>query len=139
MFTVPLAFSGASIGLGLTGRSFNIATFIGVIMLGGIVVNNAIILVDFINQLRIGGAKIEDAIKQAVPVRLKAIFMTTATTVLGMFPLALGIGEGSEVQAPFATVVIFGLLFSTFLTLLFIPVVYSLFDDVRRKFKWKTS
>ncbi len=133
MFTVPLAFSGAAIGLGITGRTFNVATFIGVIMLGGIVVNNAIILIDYINQLRQGGTKRDEALKQAVAVRLRPIFMTTMTTVLGMFPLALGIGEGSEIQAPFATVVIFGLLFSTILTLILVPVIYSFFDDVRMK------
>jgi hydrophobic/amphiphilic exporter-1 (mainly G- bacteria), HAE1 family len=139
MFSVPLSFSGAAIGLGITGRTFNVATFIGIIMLGGIVVNNAIILVDYINQLVNRGMDRDEAITTSVSIRLRPILMTTMTTVLGMFPLALGIGEGAEIQAPFATVVIFGLLFSTLLTLLLVPVIYSLFDDVRRKFKWKTS
>lgn len=138
MFAVPLAFSGAALGLGITGRSFNVATFIGIIMLGGIVVNNAIILVDYINQLRRGGVARTDAITRSVSVRLRPIFMTTLTTVLGMFPLALGIGEGSEVQAPFATVIIFGLLFSTLLTLILVPVIYALLDDWRQKI-WKIS
>jgi HAE1 family hydrophobic/amphiphilic exporter-1 len=139
MFSVPLSFSGAAIGLGITGRTFNVATFIGIIMLGGIVVNNAIILVDYINQLIKRGMDRDEAIVTSVSIRLRPIFMTTLTTILGMFPLALGVGEGSEIQAPFATVVIFGLIFSTLLTLLLVPVIYSLFDDIRRRLQWKTS
>lgn len=135
MFSVPLAFSGAAIGLALTGRTFNVASFIGVIMLAGIVVNNAILLIDYINQLRQDGMERNEAVIKAGPTRLRPILMTTLTTVLGMIPLALGIGEGAEIQAPLATVVIFGLTMSTMLTLLIVPVVYTLFDDLHSRFK----
>ena len=101
---------------------------IGAILLAGIVVNNAIILVDYTNQLRRSGlAKIE-ALKQAGQVRLRPILMTTATTVLGLLPMAIGLGEGSELRTPMALTVIGGLLTSTLLTLLVIPAVYALVD-----------
>ena len=129
MFAVPLAFSGAAIGLALTGRTLNVASFIGIIMLSGIVVNNAIILINYINQLVKSGLDRNEAITTAGPIRLRPILMTTLTTVLAMIPLSIGAGEGSEVEAPLATVVIFGLSFSTMLTLLVIPVIYTLFDD----------
>lgn len=130
MFSVPLAFSGAVLGLAVTGRTLNVASFIGIIMLAGIVVNNAILLIDYINQLRNRGMERNEAVVKAGPTRLRPILMTTLTTVLGMIPLALGIGEGAEMQAPLATVVIFGLTLSTMLTLLVIPVIYTLFDDI---------
>jgi len=129
MFTIPTAVIGVVLALALTGRTFGITAFLGVIMLAGIVVNNAIILVDFINTLRKQGMSREEAIKTAGPIRLRPILMTTLTTALGLFPLSLGLGEGSEAQAPLATVVIGGLLFSTFLTLVLIPVVYTLIED----------
>src|SRR5690606_12322657 len=109
MFSVPLAFSGAVLGLFITGRTLNVAPFIGVIMLAGIVVNNAILLVDYINNLRESGMERDEAILKAGPTRLRPILMTTLTTILGLVPLALGIGEGAEIQAPLATVVMFGL------------------------------
>ncbi|KAB3535772.1 efflux RND transporter permease subunit [Alkaliphilus pronyensis] len=129
MFTVPLAFIGISIALVLSGKAFSVPAFTGVIMLAGIVVNNAIVLVDYINVLRKKGMERTEAIYKAGPVRLRPILMTTLTTVLGLIPLALGIGEGAELQAPMAITVIGGLAFSTLLTLLFIPVLYTLFDD----------
>lgn len=137
MFSVPLAFSGAVLGLFITGRTLNVASFIGVIMLAGIVVNNAILLVDYINNLRESGMERDEAILKAGPTRLRPILMTTLTTILGLVPLALGIGEGAEIQAPLATVVMFGLALSTLLTLLIIPVIYTLFDDLARKVKGK--
>jgi HAE1 family hydrophobic/amphiphilic exporter-1 len=137
MFAVPLAFSGAAIGLGVTGRTLNVASFIGVIMLSGIVVNNAILLIDYINQLRQSGMERDEAVIKAGPTRLRPILMTTLTTVLAMIPLGLGIGEGAEMQAPLATVIIFGLSFSTILTLLIIPVIYTLFDDAVRRINGK--
>ncbi|MFZ5987791.1 MAG: efflux RND transporter permease subunit [Bacillota bacterium] len=139
MFSVPLAFSGAALGLAVTGRTLNVASFIGVIMLSGIVVNNAILLIDYINQLRSSGVDRDEAVIKAGPTRLRPILMTTLTTVLGMIPLALGIGEGAEMQAPLATVVIFGLTLSTMLTLLVIPVIYTLFDDIYMKLKGKAK
>ncbi|MCT4565676.1 MAG: efflux RND transporter permease subunit [Maledivibacter sp.] len=144
MFSVPLAVSGGMFGLFITGRSLSVPGFIGVIMLAGIVVNNAIVLVDYINTRRESGENRKEAIINAGPVRLRPILMTTLTTVLGLFPLALGIGEGAETQAPMATVVIGGLLLSTLLTLVFIPVLYTIFDDfngfLRKKiFKKKSA
>ncbi|GAW29482.1 efflux RND transporter permease subunit [Carboxydocella sp. ULO1] len=131
MFSLPTTFIGVVAGLALTGRAFSVNAFIGVIMLVGIVVSNAIVLVDYINILRERGKDRWTAILEAGHTRLRPILMTTLTTVLGMIPLALGIGEGAEAEAPLATVVVGGLTTSTILTLVFVPVVYTLFDDVR--------
>ena len=125
---VPLAGAGSILGLYLTGTELSVIVFIGLIMLAGIVVNNAIVLVDRINQLRSAGLARYDAIKQAAQQRLRPILMTMLTTVLGLLPLALGLGEGAEIRAPMAISVIAGLLFSTLLTLLFIPALYLLVD-----------
>ncbi|MBF8983555.1 efflux RND transporter permease subunit [Lutibacter sp. B2] len=130
MLSVPFAISGGFIGLFITGRSLSVPGFIGIIMLSGIVVNNAIVLVDYINQLREKGIERKEAIIKAGLSRFRPILMTTLTTVLGLLPLALGIGEGAQTQAPMATVVVGGLLLSTLLTLVFIPVVYTIFDDI---------
>ncbi|HNR05049.1 MAG TPA: efflux RND transporter permease subunit [Bacillota bacterium] len=135
MFSLPLAFTGSVLGLVLTGRALSVPAFIGVIMLAGIVVNNAIVLVDYINTLRGRGMDRLEAILKAGPTRLRPILMTTLTTILGLIPLALGIGEGAEAQAPMATVVIGGLTTSTVLTLVIIPVIYTLFDDVSVKLR----
>jgi len=108
-----------------------VVVFIGVIMLAGIVVNNAIVLVTRINQLRDQGMPREAAIVEGGRARLRPIVMTTLTTVLGLLPLALGLGEGAEMRAPMAIAVIGGLLLSTALTLVVIPVVYSLLDRRR--------
>lgn len=130
MLTVPFALSGAFMGLFISQRALSVPAFIGIIMLAGIVVNNAIVLVDFINQRLESGMKIEEAIINAGETRLRPILMTTLTTVLGLIPLALGIGEGAQTQAPLATVVIGGLSLSTVLTLVFIPVVYMIFYNM---------
>jgi HAE1 family hydrophobic/amphiphilic exporter-1 len=129
MFTIPLTFIGVSMGLGLTGRPLSVPAFLGIIMLAGIVVNNGIVLVDYINTLRKRGLSRDEAILKAGPTRLRPILMTTTTTVLGLLPIALGIGDGAEVQAPMATVVTTGLTTSTLLTLIVIPVLYSIFDE----------
>ncbi len=139
MFSMPLALVGAVFGLFITGRTFNVPAFIGIIMLAGIVVNNAIVMVDYINRLRRNGRERKEAILEAGPVRLRPILMTALTTVLAMVPLAVGIGEGSEAQAPMATVVVGGLLVSTFLTLVVIPVMYTLIDDFGSWVKRKIS
>ncbi len=128
LFTIPLALVGAVLALFITGTTINIVAFIGVIMLAGIVVNNAIVLVDLINQLRAGGMRRHDAILEAGRARLRPILMTSLTTALGLLPMAMGFGEGSEVRTPMAITVIGGLIVSTALTLLVIPVVYSLLD-----------
>lgn len=101
-------------------------------MLAGIVVNNAIVLIDRINQLRETGTEKLTAIREAAHSRLRPILMTTLTTTLGLLPMAIGLGEGSEIRTPMAITVIFGLLYATLLTLFLIPILYSLFD--RKKF-----
>ncbi|WP_127347855.1 efflux RND transporter permease subunit [Pseudidiomarina mangrovi] len=128
LLSVPLAGAGSILGLYLMGTELSIIVFIGLIMLAGIVVNNAIVLVDRINQLRTAGLDRVAAVRDAAQQRLRPILMTMLTTVLGLMPLALGLGEGAEIRAPMAISVIAGLLFSTLLTLLFIPCLYALVD-----------
>jgi HAE1 family hydrophobic/amphiphilic exporter-1 len=128
LFSIPLGLIGVVYGLYLLGTPLSIVVFIGAIMLAGIMVNNAIVLVDYVNLLRRRGVAREEAIVQAGQVRLRPILMTTLTTVLGLMPMALGFGEGAEIRVPMAVTVIAGLLCSTFLTLLVIPVVYTLMD-----------
>ncbi len=129
MFSVPLAIIGVVLMLFFTDTTFNIQSFIGCIMLGGIVVNNAIVLVDHINLLRRrDGMGLYAAIEEAGRRRLRPILMTALTTILGLLPLALGLGEGGEAQAPLARAVIGGLCSSALITLLLVPVVYSLFE-----------
>lgn len=128
LFTIPLALVGAVLALFITGTTINIVAFIGVIMLAGIVVNNAIVLVDLINQLRAQGKERFEAILEGGTARLRPILMTSLTTTLGLLPMAMGFGEGSEVRTPMAITVIGGLTVSTLLTLVVIPVVYSLMD-----------
>ena len=128
LFSVPLALVGAVWALFITGSTISVVVFIGLIMLAGIVVNNAIVLIDKINLLREQGMEKYQAVKEAANARLRPIVMTTLTTTLGMLPLALGLGEGAEIRAPMAITVIGGLLVSTLLTLVVIPVLYTLFD-----------
>ncbi len=137
MFTVPLAVIGVIFGLYITNTTISVPALIGIITLTGIVVNNAIVLVDYINRLRDEGKTKIESILEAGPIRLRPIMMTALTTVLALVPLGLGIGEGSELEQPLAIVVISGLLFSTFLTLYVIPVFYSLFTDISDKIKEK--
>ena len=125
LFTVPLAGAGAVLGLWLTGTRVSVIVFIGLIMLAGIVVNNAIVLIDRINQLRDEGQPIDQAIVEACATRLRPVLMTTLTTVLGLLPMMFG-GDGAEIRAPMAITVIFGLSCATLLTLLFIPVIYRM-------------
>lgn len=129
MFSVPLAFVGAIGALVISGRNMDISGMIGVILLVGIVVNNAIVLIDYINHLRREGHSLYEALKIAGPTRLRPVLMTTLTTLLGLLPLALGLSQGSDLQAPMATVVIGGLSLSTALTLIVVPVIYSLIED----------
>lgn len=129
LFSVPLAGIGSIYGLFITNTNISVIVFIGLIMLAGIVVNNAIVLVDRINQLRGEGVDKLAAIKNAAHSRLRPIIMTTLTTILGLLPMAIGIGEGAELRAPMAITVISGLLCSTFLTLIVLPVLYQIFDN----------
>ncbi|MFD2168756.1 efflux RND transporter permease subunit [Tumebacillus lipolyticus] len=128
MFSVPVTSVGVVFGLLVTGRSLGVGAYIGLIVLVGIVVNNAIILIDYINRLRRRGLDRFQAVLRAAPVRLRPILMTAGATVLGVLPATLGFGEGAEIQAPLATVILFGLTFSTLITLVLIPVVYLALD-----------
>jgi hydrophobic/amphiphilic exporter-1 (mainly G- bacteria), HAE1 family len=125
MITVPLALMGAVYGLKLTGTPLSVIAVIGAIMLAGIVVNNGIVLVDRINQLR-RKQGLYESVLQAGQERFRPIIMTTSTTVLGLLPMALGLGEGAELRAPLAITVISGLLLATLLTLVVVPVIYTL-------------
>ena len=130
LFSIPLAFVGIVLMLVLTETNFNIQGFLGVIVLVGIVVNNAIVLLDYTNLLRRENHyPLREAVITAGTRRLRPILMTTVTTVLGLAPMALGIGEGGELQAPMARVVIGGLTTSTLITLVFIPVIYMALEE----------
>lgn len=133
MFSLPPTFIGAALGLVLTHRSLNVDSAIGVIMVMGLVANNAIVLVDYANRLRRGGSNLRDALMEAGPVRLRPILMSTATTVLAMLPLVIGYGKGAETLASMATVIAFGLTFSTMVTLLLVPAVYLAISGKRDK------
>jgi HAE1 family hydrophobic/amphiphilic exporter-1 len=128
MFTLPLAVVGVVLTLVLTRGAISVMVLIGVLVLSGIVVKNAIILVDYTNRLRAQGRSKRDALVEAGAIRLRPILMTTLTTVLGLLPMSLGIGEGSEVGAPLALTIMGGLSFATLLTLVVIPVVYATLD-----------
>jgi HAE1 family hydrophobic/amphiphilic exporter-1 len=128
IFTIPLALIGVILFLYIFQMPVSVMVFLGMIILAGIVVNNAIVLVDYINRLRERGMDKAAAIIEAGKVRLRPIMMTTATTVLGLLPLALGLGDGAEIRTPMAITVIVGLITSTLLTLVIIPTVYSLVD-----------
>ena len=128
LFSIPLAVVGVAAALFLTDTRLSVIVFIGLIMLAGIVVNNAIVLVDLVNQLRAQGRDRLEAIREAASLRLRPIMMTTLTTVLGLAPMAFGLGEGAEMRTPMAITVIGGLLTATFLTLVVVPVMYSLLD-----------
>jgi HAE1 family hydrophobic/amphiphilic exporter-1 len=131
LIAVPLALVGAVLALLLAGQGMNTMSLIGVVILVGIVVNDAIVKVDFIRQGRERGESLRHAILEAGRVRLRPIVMTTATTVLGLVPMALGIGRGADLRAPLAVTVIGGLVFATGLTLIVVPVVYQSIERVR--------
>ncbi|MCJ7841724.1 efflux RND transporter permease subunit [Lederbergia sp. NSJ-179] len=139
MLTVPLMVIGIAISLIVTQLPLSIPAFIGLIILAGIVVNNAIVIVDYINQRKEKGLSSYEALVESVKVRARPIFMTALTTILGLVPIALGIGEGTEMNQPMGVTVIGGLLSSTLLTLYVIPVVYSLLDPETRKMNKKVQ
>ena len=128
--SLPLSIVGAALFLFLAGATVNVMSLIGVVMLMGLVTKNAILLVDYTNTLRKRGLERNDALLRAGPTRLRPILMTTAAMVFGMLPIALGLGKGAEMRAPMAIAVIGGLLSSMFLTLLMVPVVYTIFDEL---------
>jgi len=127
MFTLPFAFTGVFVALFITGTPLGMLALIGAIMLVGIVVKNGIVMVDFTNLLRGRGMTVDQAVIEAGKSRLRPVLMTSLTTILGMLPLALGIGEGSEMWQPMGIAIIGGLTVSTILTLVVVPVVYSVF------------
>jgi HAE1 family hydrophobic/amphiphilic exporter-1 len=128
MFTVPLAMVGAVLALFLTGTPLSVVVFIGLILLVGVVVKNAIVLIDKVNQLREEGVPKREALFMGAESRLRPIAMTSLCTIFGFLPLAIGAGEGAEVRAPMAIAVIGGLVVSTLLTLFVIPVMYDRMD-----------
>src|SRR5665648_753862 len=133
MFSVPFSLIGVILALILTGKSMNVMSYIGIIMLVGIVVNNSIVLIDYINQLRQKGMERKEAIILGGKTRLRPILMTMLTTVLALVPMALGIGEGAELRAPMAVTIIGGLTSSTFLSLIIVPIFYTFLDDISQK------
>jgi len=133
LMAVPLALVGAVFALILTGEGLNTMSLIGVVILVGIVVNDAIVKVDFINQSRRQGRELREAILEAGRVRLRPIIMTTVTTVLGLAPMAFGLGRGSDLRAPLAIAVIGGLIVATALTLIIVPVVYQTIEGFRER------
>ena len=134
MITIPFAFIGVIFGLFVTGLPFSLNTLISVVALAGVVVNNAIIMIDFINQEREKGTDRWHAIIQSGSIRLRPILLTTITTVAGMLPLVLSTDPSSQAWRPMAVSFTFGLLFATFLTLLIIPIIYSMVDSFFGKF-----
>jgi len=130
MFTVPLGLVGV-IGLFLlTGDTLSLPSGLGVIILAGIVVNNGIVLVDYVNQLRARGLSREEAIVEGGATKLRAMMLTALVAIVGMLPMAVSSGEGSEMRAPIALAVVGGMVISTFLMLVVIPTLYSIFDDI---------
>jgi len=135
LLSMPLSFVGAFGALFITGKTLNIFSFIGLILLMGLVKKNAILLVDYTNILRERGLSRREAILQAGPVRMRPILMTTFAMVFGMLPIALGVGEGAETRSPMGIAVIGGLLTSLILTLVVVPSAYDIFDDWQEKYR----
>ena len=133
MFSVPLGVSGVFIALHLTGTKLSVNSFMGIIMMVGIVVSNGVLLVDFTNTLRRRGKDMAEAVIEAGRTRLRPILMTTIATVLGLLPMALGIGEGSETNLPLARAVIGGLVVSSFFTLFLIPSLYTVLERFAKR------
>jgi len=133
MFAIPLGVIGVILGLLLAGKAISLPALIGFILLAGIAVNNGIVMIDYINQLRRSGVETREAIITGAVTRLRAVLLTALTTILGMLPMAISRSEGSEFRAPMAITVMGGLTATTFLTLFIIPAIYSLFEKVSYK------
>ncbi|MCJ7580639.1 MAG: efflux RND transporter permease subunit [Candidatus Aminicenantes bacterium] len=131
MFTIPLGFIGVVLALLISGKPIGLPVMIGFVMLAGISVNNGIVMVDYINQLKRRGIEKKEAIVQACTVRLRPVLITALTTIMGMLPMALSVSQGSEMRAPMAITVVGGLIATTFLTLFVIPIIYSYSDRVK--------
>ena len=128
LFTIPLAFTGGFLGLWISGSDVSVIAMIGFVMLAGIIVNNGIVLVDYINQLRRGGMEKRQAIQEAGVTRLRPILMTAVTTVLGLVPMIAGNSMGTDMTRPMAIVTIGGLIYGTLLTLFVVPCIYDMFN-----------
>lgn len=139
MFSLPFAFTGVFVALWMTGTSLSLIALIGAVMLVGIVVKNGIVLIDYINLNKERGSSVRRAVISGGKSRLRPVLMTTLTTILGMVPMAMGIGEGSEIWQPMGISIIGGLTLSTVLTLIVIPCIYTSFHagDMKRKRKRK--
>ena len=133
MFTIPLAFTGGLLALLITGMDLSVVAMVGFLMLSGVVVNNGIVFVDCVNQLRIGGMSKREALVETGKMRLRPILMTALTTILGMSTMALGTGMGAEMMQPMAIVSIGGLIYATLMTLFVVPVLYDLFNGEKMK------
>jgi HAE1 family hydrophobic/amphiphilic exporter-1 len=139
MFTVPFGITGVIFILLLTGNSLSMVSLLGVIILTGVVVNNGIVLVDYVNQLRAKGMSKDEALIQGGVIKLRAVLLTAATATFGMLPMAISSSEGSELRSPMALAVIGGLVVSTFLTLIIVPTVYSILDDIAHRTRKEIS
>jgi HAE1 family hydrophobic/amphiphilic exporter-1 len=137
LLTIPLAVIGAVLLFFITGTTVNIMGIIGTVMLAGIAVNNSIILVDRINQLKSAGIELSDAVIQAGQQRIRPIIMTSLTTILALLPMTFSIGEGSSLRSPMALAVVGGLVTSTLMSLIVIPCVYLVFEQIKTRTKWK--
>ena len=133
LFTIPLAFTGGLLALILTGMDLSLVAMLGFLVLSGVVVNNGIVFIDSVNQLRIGGMSKRDALVETGRIRLRPILMTALTTILGMSTMALGTGMGAEMMQPMAIVTIGGLSYATLMTLFVVPVLYDLFNGKNMK------
>lgn len=131
MLSLPLAIIGAVLGLWVMGSDLSLMSMIGIIMLMGLVTKNAILLVDFAKQQRAKGVERSEALLKAAVTRLRPIMMTTVAMIFGMMPLALALGKGAESRAPMAHAIIGGLITSTLLTLVVVPVIYTILDDLK--------
>jgi HAE1 family hydrophobic/amphiphilic exporter-1 len=139
LFTIPLSIIGVSLSLLVTGTTLTVMALIGIIMLVGIVVNNGIVLVDYMNQLRTRGKELIEAAQEGGEIRMRPVMMTALTTILAMFPLSLGLGESGENWAPLARTVIGGLFVATFLTLFVVPVLYVVFEGLALRVKQRLA
>ncbi|MDO9542332.1 MAG: efflux RND transporter permease subunit, partial [Kiritimatiellia bacterium] len=133
MFAIPFSFTGVILGFFLTGTTLSVITFLGIVMLMGIVVNNAIVLISYINILRARGRSMYEAVTEGGRHRLRPVLMTTITILAGMFPLALSHGQGSEIWQPLGITMISGLMVSAFITMIFVPILYAMLEDKVRK------
>ena len=133
MFTIPLAFTGGFLALLITGKEVSVIAMIGLIMLVGIIVNNGIVLVDYINQLRAQGMAKKDAIIEAGATRMRPVLMTSLTTILGLIVMAFGKTAGTDMMQPIALVCIGGLLYATVLTLFIVPIMYDIMNGEEYK------